>query len=231
MKKVLISGILIVVAFLKVFANNNETGEYYERGTYVQYHKKDGIQVHASGKWKKTQFGKFYFVSLRIINQSGHVFNVMPEQGYFKLVKKNEIIDYGAGYGYEEYMSLIKKKSNSKEFWMAFATGLSNANAGYSSSYASSQSTSGEYTSTYVTTYNNYEANQQISQSYKELNNYSAMLDDAFDNEIQSYLKPETMDNYEELYGLIGFKYKKADLMKFTINVDGQPFEFSWIID
>lgn len=222
-----------------------ETGRFIKDNVDVSYIKSNGITLTTCVQAKK-QYGKYYIVSMNLINQTGKSVllnmdnitaegDVTDEYGNTKAVQL-QVLDS------KTYDKVVKKKQNWNNFWFGVGENIAASSAGYTSSYSnySGSSLTTDYTygygSTYTSTYGQiytqsynaaaaYAAQQQANTNTNAYANNQAKIREELN---AGYIKNNTIQNGVEYSGFFNIKYKKVDQLRIRFMINGEPFSFTY---
>lgn len=226
---------------------------FYKDGKAFQYYTHNGISItmHLS---IERNYGKYYVAHIALENFTGDSFHFNPHN--IKALFKNKERESNAVVLTKgEFLKKVNNRQAWNSALVAFGESYTANQAGYSSSTTTSTtsgvsnsygSVSGYYGNTYgsfygnsstygtsttisnTTTYNptaNYIAQQNAQQNINEYQNQQYQVKKVLDD---GYLKINTIENEQRIFGQINIKYKKSDQIRVIVPVNGIEYEFLW---
>ena len=188
-----------------------------------------GIEVGALF-YQVNDYGNYFKVDMSIINDSDNRIDFKPENIKINVngeVKKKE--KYKA-LSFKEYKSKVERRQGLNMIFSGLASGLSNANSGYT--YSTSQSTNWDagypqITTTTTQSYSPALANMQAQQNQRNLIELENSQNDRMNFINEGYLKNHTLFPYSTLEGyiLIPFHKKVTDI-DLVLKIGDKEFDF-----
>lgn len=179
--------------------------EYYD-GNPWQYYTKNGITVAMNNTILK-DYGKWFQISLEIINNSFFPFEFNPDKIISFSQENDQVIALDV-WSSDRYIGKVKKVQNRHMFWAAFAEGLA-ASRTHDNSIAAYQT---QILSNYILS--NYENTFFKERTSKQI----------------GYLKKTTIYPGECISGYINIKYEKIHSMIVSVDINGAKYEYTWNI-
>lgn len=198
-----------------------ETGRFIKDNVDVSYIKSNGITLTTCVQAKK-QYGKYYIVSMNLINQTGKSVllnmnnitaegDVTDEYGNPKAVQL-QVLDS------KTYDKVVKKKQNWNNFWVTVGEQMLVANAVYSSANYSGRTESYNGAAAYL-------AQKKVDDNVKAYANKQAQRREKIN---AGYIKNNTVKDGIEYSGFFNIKYKKVDQLRIRFMINGEPFSFTY---
>ncbi len=226
---------------------------FYKDGKAFQYYTHNGISLtmHLS---IERNYGKYYVAHIALENFTGDSFHFYPHNIKAFLKNKGKESN-GVVLTRNEFLKKVSNRQAWNSALVAFGETYSASQAGYSSSTTTSTtsgysnsygSISGFYGNTYgsfygnsstygtsstistTTTYDptaNYIAQQNAQQNINEYQNNQYQIKKVLND---GYLKINTIENEQRIFGQINVKYKKSEQIKIIVPFNVIEYEFLW---
>lgn len=199
----------------------------YVDGHEWGYLNKDNFIVGMTSKFLKDDYGKFYQIYLYIYNNNSEPYTFDPELISSELYRaKGDTIELKV-YTNDAFQKKIKRSQGWAMALTGFSNGLNAGMAGYQTSYTTQRVGNYTYT-TPITTYNYAAASAAQTASNTQMMILDRQMKEDRVVREEGYLKKNTIYPNEAIVGFMNIKYKKGEIIRVNIPVNGNNYSFLW---